>query len=104
MKILCACAQGIVRSATTRIVLNSRKEGHDVLVVGVKAQQRETLELLARWADKILVAEEYMTGYFPVDSQYKVEKNFSIGPDVWHQFNHPELVTIIQDKLRSIGL
>src|SRR5258708_25576762 len=103
MKILCVCAEGIVRSATTRIVLNSRNKGHDVIAVGVNQQSKETLAMLYGWADKILLAEPSMGLAFDWSGVSKIDHRFTIGPDDWGVFNDPELVKIIQDKLMEIG-
>lgn len=91
MKILCVCGQGNKRSVFTRFVLNPK---HDAVAIGIDVNSQETINMLAQWADVILLAEPEMSVKFPID-QHKIDKRFTIGED-----NFP--ISIADGKLKSL--
>lgn len=99
MKILCACDSGNVRSVTMARILKAR--GHDALSCGINKNSFATLLLLESWAELILVSETRQKGDFTSTSKIK---NLHLGPDVWGEAMHPELVRKIKRELKLINL
>lgn len=89
MKVLAVCQAGTVRSGALALAAK-RHGGHDALAAGIDYNAPETLDMLARWADKILVAEQRFAAYLPLDQAHKVV-DAALGPDRWHNPLHPEL-------------
>lgn len=102
VKILCVCQSGNVRSVGTRNRLE-RRRFYNVIAIGAKNTGQETLNFLANWADKILLAEPKFADAFSAYKD-KIEPNFTIGPDVFGRRNHPELQQIIKQQLNGLGL
>lgn len=65
MKILCVCDQGNNRSVQFAHLL--KYWGHDTISVGIKTTSKETLDMLFKWADKIIVTEDDQFDSFPPD-------------------------------------
>ena len=99
MKILCFCGEGNVRSATLARVL--KHKGHETLAAGVKRHSQETLKMLMKWADKTYVVDKELLREMPLDTKEDIEKVevFDLGPDVWGEAMHPDLVKKIESML-----
>lgn len=97
MKILTICRAGIVRSGGLSRLLKERFGYWDTLQAGVETNSQETLDMLYKWADRILVTcEDYMplegaiNKRVPIEYAYKT-KLFPIGQDVFGNAYSPEL-------------
>ena len=101
MNILCVCQHGMCRSVATRHCLKDR--GYtNVLATGWNDTSEETLKMLCNWADKILVAKTYHGDMLPIGNE-KIDKDFTIGDDVWLNPFNTTLHKIINTKLDLIG-
>lgn len=91
-KILCICRYGNIRSVALARLL--KKERFDALACGIIPNAKDTLQMLMRWADKILVVETSLIQFLPEGFEKKIV-DMEIGEDVWHDpFNSDlELVT-----------
>lgn len=101
-KILCVCNQGNCRSVGTRYVLN--KHGYDnVIAIGGANTSKETLSMLCKWADMILLAKPKHEDFLPCDKD-KIMDNFTIGEDVYQNPLHPDLHKVVINQLKKIKL
>ena len=100
MKILCVCSEGNVRSATLARLL--KHKGHETLAAGVKRHSPETLKMLIDWADKVYAVDNDILREMPLDTEKDISKTqvFDIGPDIWGEAMHPDLVKKIEEKLK----
>jgi len=103
VKILCVCREGNVRSVATKRRLNRRKY-FNVVAVGIAASTPELKNMLCSWADIILIAEPHHIKGLPDIAAKKINNDFTIGADVWSNFNNPELQELIKHQLNKIGL
>lgn len=94
MKILCVCRKGQVRSVGTKKVLNERGY-RDVIAIGGLSVPQETLNMLCKWADVILLAK--VTHGKRIDPRYtnKINTKFHIGED---------LIPTVKKQLDKVGL
>lgn len=97
MKILCICEQGNVRSVTLARLLKHR--GHETIAAGTKRNSPETLEMLINWADKTYIVEKALADELPKNLKDKVLV-FELGADIWGEAMHPDLVKLIEEKLK----
>ena len=88
-KILCVCAGAVVRSVAQANVLKY-SFGQDALAASWERNSRKTLDLLADWADIIIVMQPQYSEGFLKRNQHKVIVN-DVGPDVWRNPLDPEL-------------
>lgn len=58
VKIVTACAQGLVRSVGLADVLKLHFEPVDVIPIGLKGNSRETIEMLEQWCNFFIIMEE----------------------------------------------
>ena len=93
MKILCVCGEGNVRSATLARLL--KHQGHETLAAGVNRHSQETLKMLGDWADKVYVVEKELLSQVPESDKIEL---FDLGPDIWGEAMHPDLVKKIEEK------
>lgn len=97
MKILTICSAGAVRSVGMAYLLK-HMYGHDVVPVGHDLNSQQTIDMLADWADLIIVMQpQYATG-LPMRDAHKIIK-LDIGPDIWGNSLHPDLLA----KLKPIA-
>lgn len=92
-RILCVCSGGNVRSVTLAYILK-RIYRYDALACGIKGNSPYTVDYLCKWADRIVLLEETFKKGIPERYHPKIIV-YDVGPDVWNQANHQELV----DKL-----
>lgn len=100
MKILCICSQGRNRSQATRVALMER--GYQAINAGIDVLDVPTIEYLAQWADKILLAELAWLPRLSSEAQQKVDPKFEIGPDIWLNVYNPEMIYKIKTLLDNI--
>ena len=106
VKILTVCRAGLVRSVALANVIKLHFAPVDVLNCGVgehqlgRMNQLETLEMLFKWADKIVVMESHYLGKLPLAYQGKTVI-CEVGPDRWNNPNHPELIGMVFDWMRK---
>lgn len=72
-KVLCVCSAGLLRSPTAAVVLN-REYGYNTRACGIEPSFALIPfdEVLAHWADRIVVMEEYQVGCIPTQYRDKV--------------------------------
>ena len=103
IKILTVCAHGFVRSNATRQRL-TRRGFENVIAIGVNNTTQETLKMLCEWADLILIAEPMMIYQLPEFGYNKVDPNFTIGPDHWHDPFNEDLKAIVIEQIDKLNL
>ncbi len=102
MKILTVCNGGNCRSVTLASMI--KQEGVEAISIGVRTSTKETVKLLADWADKIIVvADGQVMKRFPNGYAYKLIY-MDIGKDKWEQAMHPQLVNKIKQALQQTVL
>lgn len=99
MKILTVCSQGNKRSVFTRNILH---HDHDVISLGISTAEPETIEMLCKWTDKILLAEPEMKEKIPQEYQSKIDYRFTIGPDIYDVFIQGPLKDLVHKKLKDL--
>lgn len=98
-KILTVCRHGNIRSIAMARIL--KKEGYDAIPIGITEAQPDTLEMLAKWADKILFADSKFMQFLP--QQYKDKfMDMELGEDIWKDANHPDLLQKIERKYYAL--
>jgi len=96
-RVLCVCMGGDVRSGTLARILK-HEFNMDALAVGVGYATAETFHMLAEWADHIVIPADKPV--WDSDMIRPWERKviwWDIGPDVWHQPLHPELLGILSE-------
>lgn len=78
MKILTVCDQGNNRSVQFAHLLKYWK--HDTIPAGLMTNSKETLEMLYKWADIIILTEDKQITDIPIEYRQKV-KLFDVGED-----------------------
>ena len=102
IKILCVCNKGEVRSVATRHCL--MKRGYrNVIAIGWYGMTDATLDMLGNWADIILVAKPYHAKYL-ASGREKVNKQFTLGEQIWDNPLHPDLHKLVNKQLDLIKL
>ena len=87
-KILCVCDGGNSRSVALAWVFKKLFD-MDALSCGVRNNSRETLDILAKWADYIVICDKGLVSFFPESPKVKV---FDVGPDVYFKHFEDRLV------------
>lgn len=97
MKILTICEQGNNRSVTFAHCLKYWK--HDVIPVGVKTNSKETLDMLYKWADLIILTFKSLELHIPEEHKAKI-KLFDVGEkDIYPRPFNKELHIIVKGFL-----
>jgi len=92
-KILTVCEGGNVRSVGLAYALKSN--GQDAVAASWRFNTKETLAMLYRWADFIVVMQPEMMEHIP--NRYKPKlRCIDVGPDRFGSAFHPELQGIFQ--------
>ena len=98
-KILCVCEGGNVRSVTLAYIL--KMNGIDALACGVTWNKSETVEMLFKWADKILIADKAnILDKIPEQYHSKIT-DMEIGSDIWGQPLGPVVMQVCLNKLNE---
>ena len=85
-------AAGLVRSHAA--VIRLKAVGVDALAAGVGANSAETLDMLYRWADKVIVMHDLLLPCVPEAYKEKVML-CNVGEDRWQNPYHPELQQLV---------
>ena len=99
LKLLCLCQGGNSRSVALAYLLKFRY-GHDALACGWQGNDPPTRNLLYRWADRIFVLQSIFLQYVPKRYRKKVTI-YDVGPDVWCNGLHPELLEKCDQLIRQ---
>lgn len=103
IKFLCICENGNNRSVFMAYRL--KRHGHEALAAGWRNASPETLIMLCRWADRIVVMQQGFELRIPQQFRNKAVI-LDVGPDRWGPQWHRELKTIIYagyDRLHEQG-
>jgi hypothetical protein len=81
---------------------------HDAVAASIEANSPETLQMLADWANLILICgEEYLVRKFnekvTATWQEPKVKQVNIGKDMWGMSCHPDLIPIVCKELEKLG-
>ena len=103
-KILCLCAGGQVRSVTLGGICKYWF-GHEAIAASLEKLEPDTLDMLYRWAEVIVVVEQQYLQLVPDEHAAKV-RLVDIGPDRWGMSNHEGLVAEIMkhDLAEILGI
>ncbi len=96
-KIVTMCQGGNSRSVACAYLLKYHY-GCDALSSSWECNSPETLEMLFRWADRIVVMQEHFRSYVPQQYSAKIIV-IDVGEDVWFNGLHPELIKKCNDLL-----
>ena len=98
-KVLCVCSAGLLRSPTAAVVLN-REYGYNTRACGIDSSFALIPfdEVLAHWADEIVVMEPYQVGLIPDSYAHKVS---CLGIKDSFAYMDKELQQQIKDKYAS---
>lgn len=100
VNILTVCRAGLIRSSALANVLKLHFSPVDVLPCGIgtydtgRFNSEETLDMLFKWADKIVVMEEHYQWKIPDEFRKKVMV-CEVGPDVYGSNTHPKLIDMV---------
>jgi predicted protein tyrosine phosphatase len=104
-KALCICSAGLLRSPTIAYVLSNN--GFNVRAAGVHDYALVPLdEVLYEWADVLVFAEQnHLDAYITKNGGLPPQKPFFVlGIPDMYEFRDPELVKIIQEKLKTTDI
>src|ERR1035441_1719423 len=90
MKILCICDQGNNRSVTFAQLL--KYWGNDTLSAGLSTTSERTLNMLIRWADKIVLTEDSQRGHDLFSAFRSKIVVCDVGPDTYPRPFNKELL------------
>ena len=98
-KVLCVCSAGLLRSPTAAVVLN-REYGYNTRACGIEPSFALIPfdEVLAHWADEIVVMEPYQVGLVP--ERYK-DKVLCLNIRDSFEYMNEELQRQIKEKYAS---
>lgn len=97
MKVLTVCAGGTVRSVSMALAL--KRGGHDALALSQKWNSPEVFEMLAAWADRVIVMGDY--GQRISQSHASKIMRCEVGPDVWGNAQNKDLYSRCEGWLRD---
>jgi predicted protein tyrosine phosphatase len=98
MKILTMCQRGNCRSVALAYVFKDLM-GHDAISCGWQSNSRYTLEMLFKWAERIIVLEGYMVDYV-IDAYRPKVSVYDVGHDRWFAQN-AELIGICKSLIAN---
>lgn len=99
-KVVAMCQGGNSRSAGCGYLLKYFYD-KDAIACGWEKNRPETLRMLFTWADKIVVMQEEFRRFVPTEFHHKTVA-CDVGPDVWFNSLHPDLLQKCDDILRTI--
>lgn len=103
MKILVLCNHGNVRSVGLAYLIKTIY-GHDVLSAGVEENSENTLEMLMRWADKIICLTKESLNHASPTVFFEKSAFINVGKDVWHDPFHHNLQHKLLKELKGLDL
>lgn len=80
VRIVTMCRQGLVRSVALADVLKMHFRPVDVIPIGHFANSHQTIEMLCKWADRIVIMESHYKKHVPAEFHEKV-LICDVGPD-----------------------
>lgn len=108
LKIVTVCHGGNVRSVGLKFLLRY-KYGHDAVALGTDGNSQEIKDILFGWADYIVLLEPSMEDV--VEEEFKTKGDgsrklfcYNVGPDRFGYAFHPELISILDTKIKEHGL
>ena len=100
-RVLCVCSAGLLRSPTIAWVLSNH--GYNTRAVGIYDYALIQIDpVLIEWADKIVCADTNIQEY--LTNTYNLDYLINLGIPDQYGFRDPILVTIIETKLKEIGM
>ena len=96
MKFLCICHYGHSRSVALARQLHGRQQ--TAIAIGFATSDPDSMYLLCKWADHVLVVDQNAKCRIPSEYIYKT-RNFDVGPDRWVNPYHPELKELFSKLL-----
>lgn len=106
MKILTVCQGGVVRSVGLGRLLKDREvagRNHDVIAASWQWNSQETLLMLGRWADMVIVMQPYMVGNLPEEIRPKTQI-CDVGLDTYGNPLSPDLIRKCLEWMKARGL
>jgi hypothetical protein len=98
-RFLCVCRRGNVRSVAVATFLKE-VHNHEAVAIGFETAGPELVDVLGRWADRILVARSEFAAHVPDRFVPKIAI-LDIGPDVFGSPTHPELMRIVAFQMEE---
>lgn len=104
MRILCICEWGENRSVT--VAHHLKFLGHETIAIGVKSTKPDTRRMLYRWADRIIVVDEYIEAWVRADEQAHPDDRakvqlWDIGPDEYHRPHNKQLIGVVRKLIEK---
>lgn len=98
MHLLCACDKGVNRSV--HFASQLKWWGNDTIAIGLDNTSQETLKMLYKWADKIIITE--LSQRLKINGEYQ-EKiiEFEVGQDIYPRPFNPQLLAKVKDILET---
>ncbi len=94
-RVVCFCSGGKVRSVSAKYILEDKYGYQSVLTGGLEKLNDDTINMLCRWAEFILVVgEERLANLVPQEYAAKM-RHLNIGLDTYGQYGKRDLL----DKL-----
>lgn len=105
LRILCCCEHGNVRSVALAYLIKTIYS-YDVIACGMKANSKETLELLFQWADKVIFLDRNLIPEKTWLNKFngKDIRIADVGSDIWHNSKAEELNHKLLKQLKSLDL
>ncbi len=94
MKFLCVCEGGNVRSQALAYLLHDHY-AQEAIAVGWRRIGADTMSMLCRWADRIIVMQAHFIEHIPLKYTQKV-RVVDVGVDRYGIYVHPELLSYLQ--------
>jgi hypothetical protein len=110
MKILTICEGGNVRSVGLARILKTNLRRHNAIAIGAGwalsiENNREPGTYLCHWAELIVIMSEHFRSGVPIpkgcESKVKI---CEVGPDVYGNPSHPELIKLCEAWVTKEGL
>ena len=103
-RVLALCRGGNSRSVACAFLLKY-KYNLDALACGWEKNTKWTISCLCNWANMVIVMEEDYLKYLPtIVGQQKKARVIDVGADVWVNGLHPELIALVDKKLKETGV
>jgi len=100
MKILCVCSAGINRSGAMAYIL--KRNGHDALTIGADRNSPETIEMLSKWSDAIVVMQPRFVAAIPEAYRNKI-RICDVGLDTYGSPTHHVLIDRVKTYVEKWG-
>lgn len=103
MKVLTICSAGTCRSVAMAHRLK-HDYGHDAVPLGHDTNSQGTIDLMSRWADRIIVMEpQYGVGILKSEVHKLIPPELTnVGPDVWSGALSHDLQRIVGDMAQNL--